>query len=330
MSFADEICLTVKAGHGGSGCASFRKEKFVPLGGPDGGDGGDGGNVIVSVCSKTASLFELKKKTLWKAQNGRPGKPQKQTGKKGLDLIINVPAGTLIYSETGEIIADLKVDSEPYLLAKGGLGGKGNQHFANSRKQAPTYSQTGIEGETLSCRFELRMIAHVGLIGLPNAGKSSLLKTLTSAKTKIGDYPFTTLSPNLGILKDYEKHIVIADIPGLVEGASKGVGLGNTFLKHIDRTQILIHLIDASLDDLQSILNNYKTILDELQQSPYEFHKKQQLVILNKIDACDDLELLTSLFNDLNVKTLAISCKHYQGIDTLIDSIKAMYKKEFF
>lgn len=329
MSFADEVFLSVHAGNGGSGCSSFRKEKFVPFGGPDGGDGGSGGNVVLKVKPGLQTLFNLKKKKRFVAKNGLGGSGQQKTGKSGADLILEVPAGTIVYNEDNQIIADLTEAANEFILAKGGLGGKGNQHFANSRKQAPTYSQAGLPGESLNCRLELRMIAHVGLIGLPNAGKSTLLKTLTAANTKIANYPFTTLTPNLGILKNYDQHIIIADIPGLIEGASEGVGLGNTFLKHIDRTQILAHVIDASLEDLESILSNYYIIIDELKKSPYALKEKQHCVILNKIDACQDLELLTDLFHQNDIQIMAISCKSYTGIDTLKQTLQELYKKEF-
>lgn len=328
MSFADEVYLSVSSGHGGRGCTSFRKEKFVPLGGPDGGDGGKGGDAIVQVCSTSQTLFHLKKKKHWSAKNGAPGQPQKKTGKSGNELIITVPSGTIIYNEKNEKIADLNLESPPFILLHGGEGGKGNQHFANSRKQAPTYSQSGLPGTTEHFKFELRMIAHVGLVGLPNAGKSTLLKTLTAANTKIANYPFTTLSPNLGTLKSYDKHIIIADIPGLVEGASNGIGLGNTFLKHIDRTRILIHVIDCSLENIEDIIHNYFLILGELKKSRYPLVEKQHLVVLNKIDMCQDLELVNDLFSTENINTHCISCKSYEGIDKLKVLIKDLYQKE--
>ena len=248
MDFLDEALITAKSGDGGRGCVSFRRARFIPKGGPDGGDGGRGGDVIVRATERLNSLIAFRYKRLFKAQNGQPGRGQNQSGKDGKDVVIEVPPGTIIQDdETGETIADLVQDNQEFLLLEGGRGGLGNQHFATSTNRAPRKAQPGLPGEEKRFTFILKTLAHVGLIGLPNAGKSTLLSRLTTAKPKIADYPFTTLIPNLGVMVfNHEKTLTVADIPGLIEGASEGRGLGHDFLKHIERTRVLLHLIDIT------------------------------------------------------------------------------------
>ena len=318
MGFVDTAKLFVKAGNGGKGFSSFCREKFRPLGGPDGGDGGKGGDVILIADPIKQSLLDIKLKKQLLAGHGAQGSKKNKNGKKGSTLTLTVPLGTLIYDENNVLLADLKEKGDSYLLAKGGIGGKGNQHFATSKKQSPQYSQPGLPGEECFVFLELRLIAQIGIIGLPNAGKSSLLRVLSQSKAKIGDYPFTTLSPNLGILRLLTQDITIADIPGLIEGASKGQGLGNDFLRHISRTEILLHVLDiASYEKAETIFENYTKILLELKESGYPILKKPMLVVLNKCDASDIIEETMAFFKNKSIKTHRISALSKEGIETL-------------
>ncbi|MBI9102798.1 MAG: GTPase ObgE [Spirochaetales bacterium] len=281
QGFADETYIDVSSGNGGAGCVSFRREKYVPKGGPDGGDGGRGGDVIFSVKNNTKTLLHLKQKRHFRAENGHPGQGRKKHGKNGIDVIIDVPPGTLIKDpETGRVLKDLTGEDQ-WVFLKGGIGGKGNTNFVTSRHQAPRYAQPGMAGQECRVHLELNLIADVGLVGFPNAGKSSLLSAMTNANPKIADYPFTTKIPNLGMLKYYDKDIVFADIPGIIEGASDGAGLGLKFLKHIYRTRMLLFLIDLGDPEYLTAFEKLKL---ELSQYAPELMNRPRLVVGSKID----------------------------------------------
>ena len=300
MQYVDKVTIDIQSGHGGSGAVSFRREKFVPFGGPDGGHGGRGGHVIIQASKTLQTLMDLKLRKKYNAKGGQPGKGRKMAGANGKDSVITVPVGTMIFDETNALLCDLTEDGQQYIAATGGKGGAGNSVFANSVNQTPRYAQPGLPGEERLFTLEIRMLAEVGLIGLPNAGKSTLLKTLTHATPKISDYPFTTLYPNLGLLKFIDQEIVIADIPGLIEGASEGHGLGHDFLRHVDRTEILIHVISAETLDVKECLHAYHTIQDELSKSDYDFDNKRQLTILSKYDVCGDDETANLFLDELS------------------------------
>lgn len=284
--FFDEAKIFVRSGNGGNGIVSFRREKFVRQGGPDGGDGGRGGNVIFVGSSHMNSLAKFQRNKHYRAGNGVHGARQRMTGANGEDLRLETPLGTMIRNaETGELLADVTEHGQEVVILAGGRGGRGNQHFANSRQQAPRIAERGEPGEEMWLKLELKLIADVGIIGVPNAGKSTLLSVISSAQPKIGDYPFTTLQPSLGVadVGEYET-MVLADIPGLIEGAAEGVGLGHDFLRHIERTRVLIHLLDGMSPDP---LQDFAMINEELELYNPELAKKPQLVVLNKIDLPD-------------------------------------------
>ena len=282
MKFLDQAKIYIKAGNGGSGSASFRREKFVEYGGPDGGDGGDGGSIIVESDRNLNTLIDFRYAQHFKAQNGKPGSKRNKTGGNGKDLILKVPTGTQIYEEDNNtLIYDFTKNKEKYLVASGGRGGLGNVRFKSSTNRAPRKKTNGKTGEEFWIWLQLKVIADVGIIGKPNAGKSSLLAALTRAKPKIANYPFTTINPNLGVTYYDGKEITLADIPGLVEGAHKGIGLGDKFLRHIERCKILLHLIDLSEDDL---INSYKKIKLELSEYDKNLGKKKEIIFFNKSD----------------------------------------------
>lgn len=283
MKFVDLAQITVKAGNGGNGCVSFHREKFIPKGGPDGGDGGKGGNVIFHADAQLHTLQDIRYHRIYKAENGRPGEGNNKSGKKGKNVIIPVPAGTLIRDRNKNlIIADLTIDGEEFIAAKGGNGGWGNQHFATATNKVPRFAKPGQPGESLDLELELKILADVGLVGLPNAGKSTLLSVLSAARPKIADYPFTTLVPNLGIVRYGEyRTFVMADIPGLIEGAHSGRGLGDQFLKHIQRTRVLLFLIDINDPD---ILATYETLKNELSLYDSYLMRKPRLIVVSKTD----------------------------------------------
>ncbi len=293
MRFIDSAQINVKAGKGGNGCLSFRREKFVPRGGPNGGDGGNGGSVYARGTNKLLSLYDFRVKRNYEAQNGQPGLGSQCDGKKGEDLIIDLPLGTQIYQKTdiGEILlADLSEPELPMLLVQGGRGGKGNEHFKSSTHQAPRFAQKGEVGEEKSLRLELKILADVGIIGLPNAGKSTFISKVSQAKPKIASYAFTTLTPNLGVMIDEidpDNRLVIADIPGLIEGAASGAGLGHRFLKHIERTRFLVHILsieDISLEEDANTWQGFDLINEELAQFDPELALRKQIEVVNKID----------------------------------------------
>ena len=297
MQFIDQVKVYIKAGAGGKGCVSFRREKFIPRGGPNGGDGGRGGHVIFRATGNMNTLLDIRYRQQYLAKRGQHGMGRDMHGKNGGDLIIPVPLGTLIKdAETEEVLHDLVVDGQEFIAAKGGRGGMGNAHFKSSTRQAPRFAQPGEPGEDMTLFLELKLLADVGLIGLPNAGKSTLISSLSSARPKIADYPFTTLIPNLGVVKhgDYNS-FVIADIPGLIEGAHKGTGLGFQFLRHVERTSLLLHLVDISEMAEGDPVENFKKINKEMELYSPKLITKPQAVAGTKLDIKGDGEKLDSL-----------------------------------
>ncbi|MBF0199964.1 MAG: GTPase ObgE [Desulfamplus sp.] len=286
MKFIDEAIITVTSGKGGAGCVSFRRERFIERGGPDGGDGGDGGSVIFRTSSSKRTLFDLRRQKMIKASNGLPGQGNQRHGRNGDDRIVEVPPGTLITNAgTGELIADMTRADDEFKAARGGRGGKGNKHFATSTNRAPRFAQPGMPGMELKLKLELKLLADAGLIGLPNAGKSTLISAISSARPKIADYPFTTLTPSLGMVQpQFGEPFAVADIPGLIEGAHEGTGLGIQFLKHVERTGILVHIIDASMIDPLSPLEAFNLVNREISMYSPKLARKKQLVVLNKMD----------------------------------------------
>ncbi len=333
MRFVDEVEITVISGKGGNGCVSFRREKFVPKGGPDGGDGGRGGNIYFVATNQISTLSDLRYKKIIKAKNGENGQGKDKFGKKGEDVYIKVPVGTIIKDKkNSNILFDLTKDGETVLVAKGGKGGRGNKHFATSTNRAPYFAEEGKDGETKELLLELKLLADVGLIGLPNAGKSTLISVISNAKPKISDYPFTTLTPNLGVIDINENHsIVIADIPGLIEGASDGKGLGIQFLKHIERTKVLIHLLDVSPLDANIILENYLKIREELSKFNKSILEKPEIVCLTKIDIVE-LDILNKikmkLTEKLSKNIFTISAVKKIGLNKLIKEIDIILNNE--
>ncbi len=286
MKFIDEAMITVQSGDGGKGCVSFRREKFIPRGGPDGGDGGKGGDIILSTTSRKRTLYHFKYQKHFKAENGSHGQGKQKTGKNGRNLTIELPPGTLVIdADTGHLIKDLVETGERFVILKGGRGGQGNTKFKTSTHRTPRFAQPGEPGETRTLKLELKLLADVGIIGLPNAGKSTLISAISSARPKIANYPFTTLAPSLGVVQTgWSEPFVVADIPGLIKGAHQGTGLGIKFLRHIERTRILVHLIDASSIDPDDPLDRYHTINQELAMYDEKLAKKPQIVVLNKLD----------------------------------------------
>lgn len=331
--FIDKAKIFVKAGDGGNGCIAFHREKFVPMGGPSGGDGGKGGDVILVADKNLQTLMDFKYKRHYKAERGQNGQGGNKKGKDGKDLIIKVPVGTIVKdAQTGEIIADLVEDGQQVVVAKGGKGGKGNAAFKSSTNQTPTTAEPGEEGEERWIELELKLLADIGIIGFPNAGKSTLISVLSNAKPKIADYPFTTLTPVLGVLQlDVDDFVVLADIPGLIEGASEGAGLGHEFLRHIERTKFLIHLIDISDFAEKDWKEAFDIINKELKNYSEELSKKPQIVVANKIDALSDkskIDEMRKYFQDKNIPFTAISLITREGVDELINLIRK-YKKEW-
>ena len=297
MRFVDYVKIYAKAGDGGKGCISFRREKYVPRGGPDGGDGGRGGDIIVSATSELNTLLDLRYQREYKARRGEHGKGSNKDGRRGEDRIIHVPIGTLIKdAESGVVIADLGYESAAVIAAKGGRGGLGNTHFAGPTRQAPKFAQPGEKGEERWLILELKLLADVGLIGLPNAGKSTLISVISSTRPKIADYPFTTLTPTLGVVKIEDfKSFVVADIPGLIEGAHRGIGLGFQFLRHVERTSILLHLVDISDISATDPVEDFEKINRELTLYNPELSKKPMAVAGTKIDMAHDKKRLSRL-----------------------------------
>ncbi|MDL2268491.1 GTPase ObgE [Desulfosarcina sp. OttesenSCG-928-A07] len=324
MKFIDEVRITVQSGNGGPGCVSFLREKYVPRGGPDGGNGGRGGDVILKAVSGRRTLYHLRFQKLYKAKNGSPGQGRNCSGGSGDDLVIEVPQGTLVINaDTGDLIKDLVDHGEVFVVAKGGRGGQGNASFKSSTHQAPRFAQPGEPGQTLSLRLELKLLADVGLVGLPNAGKSTLIAALSAARPKIADYPFTTLTPNLGVVfTPWREPMVVADIPGLIEGAHAGAGLGTRFLRHVERTRVLLHLVDISEIDPDHPLSAFETIEQELRQYSPALAEKPRLVVLNKMDVAW-AEDAAALFEDAYGKgpQLRISAAARTGLEPLIKTL---------
>jgi GTP-binding protein len=286
VKFIDEVFISVQSGDGGKGCVSFRREKHVPRGGPDGGDGGKGGDIVLQSTSRRRTLYPFRFKRQFRAQNGAHGRGKQKTGRNGEDLIIEIPPGTIVSdAETNDLLVDFTKPGETFVIARGGRGGQGNSRFKTSTQRTPRFAQPGESGQFFKLKLELKLLADIGLIGLPNAGKSTLISVLSSATPKIADYPFTTLDPVLGVVQpEQEEPFVVADIPGLIEGAHEGAGLGTRFLRHIERTRILVHLVDAAGIDPQSPLASYDTINRELAQYNPNLMEKPQIIVLNKMD----------------------------------------------
>lgn len=323
--FVDKVQVSIYAGAGGDGYLSFRHEKFIDKGGPDGGDGGRGGNVILVASRNQNTLAAFRFQKELKAEPGKPGFKQRKHGRSGQDLRVAVPVGTVVLNEKGEQLADLVADEQEVIIAKGGDGGYGNAHFVSSTRQAPKVAEKGEPGEIITATFELKMIADVGLIGLPNAGKSTLLATISNARPEIANYPFTTLKPNLGVVDiDTETSVLFADIPGLIEGASEGKGLGDEFLRHIERTLVLVHLIDIYSDH---IVQDYQTIQTELAAYKLDLTGLPQIVVLNKVDGFDEDIIVDKLAELQSVvpadaPLMAISAQSGHGVKELLFVVK--------
>jgi GTP-binding protein len=322
MQFVDYVKIHVKAGDGGRGCVSFRREKYVPRGGPNGGDGGRGGHIILEATNKLNTLLDQKYKREYKADRGQHGKGKKMHGKNGEDLIISVPLGTAIKdADTEEVVADLDSERDSYIAVRGGRGGLGNAHFATPVRKAPRYAQPGESGEERWLILELKLLADVGLIGLPNAGKSTLISVISSARPKIAGYPFTTLVPNLGVVKlENFRSFVVADIPGLIEGAHKGAGLGFQFLRHVERTSVLLHLIDISDMAEGDAVDNYEKINRELRLYNASLLDKHQAVVATKLDIADKkkLDRLKRYCKTNGIDFFVVSAVMGEGIKTLL------------
>lgn len=322
--FVDEALIHVKAGDGGDGCVSFRREKYVPKGGPDGGDGGNGGSVVMEADPNKDTLLDFAGKHHWKAKRGEAGMGKKKYGESGLDLVIRVPPGTLVFdNEHGTLLADLDAPGKRVVIAKGGKGGRGNWHFKGPTNQTPRYAEPGTEGQERNLRLELKLIADVGLVGMPNAGKSTLLRAVSAARPKVAAYPFTTLDPQLGIVElNGDRRIVVADIPGLIEGAGQGAGLGHAFLRHIERTKIIVHLLDLYPPDDSDPAENYRVIRRELEAFSPTLAAKREIIAANKMDLAVDDEALNKLRESLPDKEIfAISGASHQGLDRLLGTL---------
>ena len=326
MSFIDEVKIYVKSGDGGSGCVSFRREKFIPLGGPDGGDGGKGGDVICRVSPQLTTLLDMRQRPHQKAGRGRNGQGSDKHGAAGAELEILLPLGTVIKdAETGEILADLTEPDSSIVLMKGGRGGQGNARFKTATHKAPKFAQPGEPGEERWIRLELKLMADVGLLGMPSVGKSSLITKISAARPKIADYPFTTLKPNLGVVlyKNY-RSFVMADIPGLIEGASEGAGLGHRFLKHLERTGQLLHLLDLAWMPERDPIAEYEALNRELALFNPDLAQKRQTVVINKIDlpnVRENLPTILPYFQERGIKVFPISAATGEGIPELLDDI---------
>jgi GTP-binding protein len=321
MNFIDEAIISIKSGKGGQGCLSFRREKFIPRGGPDGGDGGWGGSVYLRATERLNTLLDYAYKRSFKARDGQPGRGRNQKGMNGANLVLEVPVGTLVYNyETGEELADLTENDQEVLILAGGQGGRGNNSFVSSTNRAPRKFQPGMPGQEIKLKLAMKSLADIGLVGLPNAGKSTLITKLTMARPKIAPYPFTTISPHLGVIpfEEEDKTLVMADIPGLIEGASAGRGLGHRFLKHIERTRLLVFLLDVSSMDPAEPLRDFQILCTELERYQPALMQKERLLLVNKIDLCqEDQKPLQELQRSLAQKgqeVLFISALNGEGL----------------
>jgi len=326
VKFIDEVTLFASSGHGGAGCVAFRREKFIEFGGPNGGDGGKGGDVVFESVSGLSTLLELRHRPHQKAEKGHNGMGKNRHGASGRDLVIKVPVGTVISdAESGEVLADLTENSQRIVLLRGGRGGQGNARFASATHKTPRFAQPGEEGQDRKLRLELKLMADVGLLGLPNAGKSSLISKISEARPKIADYPFTTIKPSLGVVpyKNY-RSFVMADIPGIIEGAHEGAGLGHRFLKHLERSGILLHLVDISWMPERDPLAEFETVSRELAMFSAELAEKAQVVVITKTDLPQTREHLPGVrawFEGRGIEVFPISSATGEGIPELLDEI---------
>jgi GTP-binding protein len=330
MSFVDKVRVAAAAGQGGNGKLSFRHEKFIDKGGPDGGDGGDGGDIVLLASRNQNTLAAFRYQKEVRADSGRPGGKTRKHGRSAKDLIVALPVGTIATNDDGVVVADLVEDGQTVIVAKGGRGGFGNAHFVSSRRQAPSFAEKGEPGEVLDLDLELKMIADVGLVGLPNAGKSTLLSKLSNARPEIADYPFTTLTPNLGVVDiDKSTSILFADIPGLIEGAAEGKGLGHDFLRHVERTAVILHLIDAYTEDVAAA---YQTVKSELKAYQPDLAKRPEIIALTKVEGLDE-EIIADLASQLKkvapkkTPILAISSQSGAGLKPLLFAVKDIVGK---
>ncbi len=332
MNFIDEVSIYVKAGDGGNGCVAFRREKFVARGGPNGGDGGRGGDVVMVANPHYSTLLHLRFNPEHKAQRGRHGEGSQRTGRAGKGVRIPVPVGTMVYNaDSGELLHDFQIPRERFIVARGGLGGLGNQNFATATRQAPDFATPGKPGDELNLRLELKLLADVGLVGFPNAGKSTLISKISAAKPKIADYPFTTLIPNLGMVQteDY-RSFVVADIPGLIEGASEGHGLGTRFLRHVERTCLLLHLVDVSGYSGRDAVSDFDIVMDELGKFSPDLLEKPMMVVGTKLDLMHDraqLESLEEHVRGLDMDFFTISSLAGAGLPELLRKVESLVLK---
>ena len=337
MRFIDEAVITVKAGKGGNGCVSFRREKFIPKGGPNGGDGGDGGNVILRANPRLLSLYDFRIRRHYEAENGQGGMGSQKYGHKGADMILDLPVGTLVFEQSPEgehILTDMATPDGEYVVARGGRGGKGNEHFKSSTMRAPRFAQPGEPGEERTLRLELKILADVGIIGLPNAGKSTFISRISAARPKIAAYPFTTLVPNLGVVideRDPDRRMVVADIPGLIEGASEGQGLGHRFLKHVERTRFLVHML--SIEDVDTEGNpwsGFDLVNEELINFDEALGQRRQLQVINKIDLAspEKVELLRARAIAEGRRIFFVSAREGIGLEGLLAAMWDMCSEE--
>ncbi len=332
MKFVDEAIITVSSGDGGRGCVSFRREKFIERGGPDGGDGGNGGDVVFKASPRKRTLYQFKNQKIFNAPKGGHGQGKQRYGKSAKNLILEIPPGTIISdADTGDIIYDFIQPDEETVVAKGGRGGRGNKHFTSSTHRAPRFAQPGEPGETQKLKLELKLLADVGIIGFPNAGKSTLISVISSARPKIADYPFTTLTPNIGMVQaGWGEPFAVADIPGLIEGAHSGTGLGIKFLRHVERTRILVHLIDVTSIDLENPLQRYRAINKELVLYSEKLSEKRQVVVLTKMDLTDAgvlAETFISAFGNNTVEL--ISAATGKGVEDLKNRLARMLDRDY-
>jgi GTP-binding protein len=332
MKFVDEARIHVMAGNGGNGCLSFRRERFIPKGGPDGGDGGKGGDVILQADAQLATLLDFSYPQQFRAGRGVHGKGKDQTGKNGEDLVIRIPVGTLLRDDqTGEVIQDFIFDGQQFVAAKGGRGGRGNTRFATATQRAPRRADKGEAGEERWLRLELKLLADVGLLGYPNVGKSTFLSKISSARPKIADYPFTTLTPNLGVvLRKERRPFVVADIPGLIEGASHGAGLGLTFLRHVERTKLLVHLLDISEGPSRDPATDFRTLNNELKAYHPSLAEKPQVLALNKMDLPSVRERAADVqmqFEKMGYRLYLVSGLTGEGMEELVEAVSEALEK---
>jgi len=327
MKFIDEVKIFVSSGHGGRGAVSFRREKFIPRGGPNGGDGGRGGDVVFVADTQLATLLDFRYHQKYEAEEGEHGMGRDKHGKDAPNLIVHVPVGTVIKDfESGEVLHDLTLDGERFVAAQGGIGGKGNAFFKSATHQAPKFAQPGMPGEEKWLKLELKLLADVGLIGFPNAGKSTIISKISASKPKIADYPFTTLTPNLGVVRVREnQNFVVADIPGIIEGAHEGHGLGLKFLKHVERTRLLVHILDPSDFTDRDMINDYEVLNKELKLYSASLSRKPQIIVINKMDLTEAPEKLKKFEAYLKkkrkkVSLFSVSAATGLGIKELIDN----------